>query len=59
VRRAGARIAWCLITSTVAPPAGEAGAVRAVDILIAELRRDMVLLGAGSIGEIERSMVGN
>lgn len=39
--------------------AGEAGAVRAVDILAAELRRDMVLLGAASVSEIERSMVGN
>lgn len=37
---------------------GEAGAVRAVDILTAELRRDMILLGAGSVSTIERSMVG-
>jgi L-lactate dehydrogenase (cytochrome) len=37
---------------------GEAGAIRSVEILTAELRRDMVLLGVQSIGEIERSMVG-
>ncbi len=37
---------------------GEAGAIRAVEILTTELRRDMVLLGVQSVGEIERSMVG-
>jgi L-lactate dehydrogenase (cytochrome) len=37
---------------------GEAGAIRAVEILTAELRRDMVLLGVPSVAEIERSMVG-
>jgi isopentenyl diphosphate isomerase/L-lactate dehydrogenase-like FMN-dependent dehydrogenase len=36
---------------------GEAGAIRAVEILTAELRRDMVLLGVQSAGEVERSMV--
>ncbi len=37
---------------------GEAGAIRAVEILTTELRRDMVLLGVQTVGEIERSMVG-
>lgn len=37
--------------------AGEAGATRAMQILEAELRRDMVLLGAESVADIDRSMV--
>ncbi len=37
---------------------GETGAIRAMEIMAAELRRDMVLLGVQSVAEIERSMVG-
>ena len=36
---------------------GEAGVRRALEIIITEIRRDMALLGARSIAEIDRSMV--
>jgi len=36
---------------------GEAGVNRALDILATELRRDMVLLGARSIGQIDESCI--
>lgn len=37
--------------------AGEAGACRAMEIMSNELRRDMVLLGATTLADIDRSMV--
>ena len=37
---------------------GEAGTIRTVEVLTTELRRDMVLLGVQTVGEIERSIVG-
>lgn len=39
--------------------AGESGAIRAMQILKTELQRDMVLLGASTIADVDRSMVTN
>ena len=36
---------------------GEAGVNRALDILATELRRDMILLGARSIGQLDESCI--
>ncbi len=38
--------------------AGEQGAIRAIDIMVEALKRDMTLLGVKSIKEIDRSFVG-